>query len=208
MHIDNGIMPADQSTAGVIRRAAQALADAGAIVEEKRPEGVEQCMRLFMGLFSADGGAGIRALLLSCGTTKPSPLLEAVLNVGTPVSSAEFNLLLFQLDDYRAKMLRFFQKYDLILCPVCAVPAVRHGASILPETMPAFSYTVAFNATGWPGAVVRCGQSAEGLPIGVQVVAHPWRDDVALAVAQHLETALGGYQPPEIAGQRRSSATN
>jgi amidase len=43
---------------------------------------------------------------------------------------------------------------------------------------------------------VRCGTSEEGLPIGVQCVAHPWREDVALAAVKHLETALGGYQRP------------
>ena len=35
-------------------------------------------------------------------------------------------------------------------------------------------------------------QGAEGLPLDVQVVAHPWRDDVALAVALHLERELAG----------------
>ena len=52
--------------------------------------------------------------------------------------------------------------------------------------------------TGWPGAVVRCGTSPEGLPIGLQIVARPWREDVALALVQQLETALGGWQPPSI----------
>ena len=42
----------------------------------------------------------------------------------------------------------------------------------------------------------RCGTSREGLPIGVQVVAGPWRDDVALAAAQRLEDELGGWRPP------------
>jgi amidase len=55
-----------------------------------------------------------------------------------------------------------------------------------------------YNLTGWPGAVVRAGTSPEGLPIGVQVVARPWREDVALAVAQFLEGALGGFQPPGL----------
>ena len=208
MHTDNGIMPADPATGQTVRKAAQALADAGAAVEERRPEGIEQCMQLFLGLFSADGGAGLRTLLQMCGTAKASPLLEGALNLGAGISSAEFNLLLFQLDNYRSTMLRFFQNYDLILCPVCAVPAIPHGSSLLPETMPAFSYAFAFNATGWPGAVVRCGTSPQGLPIGVQAVAHPWRDDVALAAAQHLEAALGGYQRPRIGVERRSSAAS
>jgi amidase len=43
---------------------------------------------------------------------------------------------------------------------------------------------------------VRCGTSAEGLPIGVQLVAAPWREDVALAGALALERDLGGWRPP------------
>jgi amidase len=43
------------------------------------------------------------------------------------------------------------------------------------------------NLTGWPAAVVRCGTSRTGLPIGVQIAANPWREDVALAIARVLE---------------------
>lgn len=59
-------------------------------------------------------------------------------------------------------------------------------------------YTLPHSLTGWPCVVVRGGTSPEGLPIGVQVVAWPWRDDVALAVAQELERELGGWQPPTL----------
>jgi amidase len=51
------------------------------------------------------------------------------------------------------------------------------------------------NLTGWPAAVVRCGTSPEGLPIGVQVAAAPWREHIALAVAGRLEDVFGGWQP-------------
>lgn len=60
------------------------------------------------------------------------------------------------------------------------------------------SHTYAYNLVGWPGAVVRVGSAQEGLPIGVQIVARPWREDVALAVAQHIETVFGGWQQPPL----------
>jgi amidase len=82
-------------------------------------------------------------------------------------------------------MLSFMENYDIIICPVCAYPAMHHGTSF--EMFPAFSYTMTYNLTGWPAVVVRAGTSPEGLPIGVQIVARPWRDDVALAVALHIE---------------------
>jgi amidase len=46
-----------------------------------------------------------------------------------------------------------------------------------------------YNVTGWPAAVVCSGESSTGLPIGVQIAAQPWREDVALALALRLEAA-------------------
>jgi amidase len=45
---------------------------------------------------------------------------------------------------------------------------------------------------------VRAGTSAEGLPVGVQLVAAPWREDIALALAQEIEKLMGGFQPPPL----------
>jgi len=90
------------------------------------------------------------------------------------------------------------EKYDAILCPVNAYPALPHGVSMSLGRFPSLSYTSIYNLAGWPGVVVRGGTSPEGLPIGVQIVARPWREDVALAVAQHIETALGGWQRPSL----------
>jgi amidase len=61
-----------------------------------------------------------------------------------------------------------------------------------------FSYTVPYSLTGWPSVVVRAGTSPEGLPIGVQITARPWREDVALTVAEYIETQLGGWQAPPL----------
>ena len=35
-------------------------------------------------------------------------------------------------------------------------------------------------------------------PIGVQIAAHPWREDVALAMARHLEQTFGGWKKPTV----------
>jgi len=198
VHTENGIMPARSDVAATVRKAAQALAGAGAIVEEKVPTGIAQCFEIFMGLATADGGAGIRAALAMAGTKEVHPLISGFLDMAQGEKTALFfEGLLIALDRYRSAMLGFFQNYDLIVCPVNALPALEHGTS--PDLFPAFSYTIAHNLTGWPGATVRCGTSDEGLPIGIQCVAHPWREDVALAAVKHLEAALGGYQRPQQA---------
>ena len=56
-----------------------------------------------------------------------------------------------------------------------------------------------YDAIVCPAEVVRAGTSRCGsLPVGVQVVAAPWREDIALAVAARIEALMGGYQKPEI----------
>ncbi len=88
----------------------------------------------------------------------------------------------------------FLRDFDAVVSPAAAFPALPHGESIRDDRFPGFSYTMTYNLTGWPAAVVRCGQTREGLPIGVQIAAAPWREDVALAVALRLEREFGGWQ--------------
>jgi amidase len=198
VYSDNGVIPATTETAAVLRRAADCLADTGAALEEAKPTGIEQAFELFMSLAAADGGAGIVRQLESAGTTNVGEGLERLLERmrGSARSSAEVLELLLRLDQFRTSMSAFFQGFDAIVCPAAAFPAPAHGAASEPRTaLGMFSYAVPYNLTDWPAVVVRGGTSAEGLPIGVQVVAHPWREDVALALAKRLE-ALCGFLPP------------
>jgi amidase len=201
VHTENGIMPARADVAATVLNAAKVMEQAGAIVEEAIPPGIEQSMDILFGIATADGGEGLRKLLGMAGTTKISPLLEAVLAMaGAPKPSGLLQQLMARMSMYRSAMLGFIRNYDVILCPVNALPGIEHGKSVQQDILPSISYTVAHNLTGWPSAVVRCGTSSEGLPIGVQVVARPWREDVALTVASHLEMAFGGYQRPPLPG--------
>jgi amidase len=95
-------------------------------------------------------------------------------------------------DYYRSKMLQFMVHYDAILCPVGqhAAPPYRKG------DRQRFDYTVPFSLTGYPVVVVRVGAMPSAEPIGVQVVARPWREEVALDLAAILEAEFGGWQSP------------
>ena len=79
-------------------------------------------------------------------------------------------------------------------------PAILHGGS----NDPAFgdTYSDVHNLTGFPAVVVRGGTSPEGLPIGVQFVAGPWREDVALAAARVVEVVSGGWRPTAVMTKR------
>ena len=97
--------------------------------------------------------------------------------------------------NFRTEMLVFMSNYDILLTPADYRPAALHetrGEDLR------FNYTLPFSLTGWPAAVVRAGFSREGLPIGVQIVAGPWRDEVAAAAAMAVEAGAGGWRMPEI----------
>ncbi len=114
------------------------------------------------------------------------------------LKTSDFSSLLVPWDQFRSSLLSFIERYDVIIYPVCPTPAWPHSSIITEEQFVAGSYCMTYNLTGWPAVSVRGGTSPEGLPIGVQVVARPWREDVALAVVQHLEIVLGGWQRPSI----------
>ena len=192
-YTDNGLTSPSPDTVSTVRTAASVLAEHGVSVTEDRPQGVSDAERLWYSLYLADGGAWIRRLIHAAGTERLSSALEWM-QTAQPISLTEFTQELGRWNVYRSEMLAFMEPYDVVLCPVSATPATRHDDPDGPD----FTYTFVHNLTGWPGAVVRCGTSAEGLPIGVQIVARPWREDVALAVAQYLETSLGGWQRPSL----------
>lgn len=198
VHTDNGIMTPTAAIQAVVRQAAQALTGAGMAVEEACPRALARSHTLAAALASADGRAWMQRLLDNAGTTEVHPWLAANLSPAQGMSVAEFTALLEEIDQFRSEMLAFMEHYDVILCPVNALPALPHGTWRDAFRQGAFSYTQAYNVTGWPGAAVRGGTSPEGLPIGVQIVTRPWREDVALAVAQYLEGVLGGWQQPPL----------
>jgi amidase len=108
------------------------------------------------------------------------------------------DLLYKRWDAFRTEMLRFMSGFDLILCPVAPDIAPLYRAKSVPTEM--FSYTIPYSLTGNPCVVVRAGSSKEGMPIGVQVIARNFHDDVALRAASAIERALGGWRPASVVG--------
>jgi amidase len=185
-------------------------------VDEARPDCLANAYDLEMKIIGADGGDSLWQYLAGLGSTQVHPLLRSWLEKleAYRVDLAGFQRYWTEWDAYRTEMSAFFRNYDVILCPVYTKPALLHGTSTVDENFRGFSHTMAYNVTGWPAAVVRCDEyceeSTSGLPIGVQVVAHPFREDIALAVASRLEEMCGGWNrningpSPESLYSRRS----
>lgn len=61
-----------------------------------------------------------------------------------------------------------------------------------------FSYTAIINTLGLPATAIPLGIGAEGLPIGIQVIANRNQDRLCLAIANELEKAFGGWTAPRL----------
>ena len=195
-HTDNGVQTPTPEISRVVTAAASVLADAGARTDEVRPTGIASSYDIIMDAWNRCDPPLDRKLLEAAGTSREETTLQWVFDI--PAASDEQIVdAVIRMDRCRSQMLSFMDNYDVILCPVNALPAMKHGREDAQDLKP-FSYTMTYNLTGWPGAVVRGGTSPEGLPIGIQIVGRPWREDVVLAVAHLLESELGGFQAPDI----------
>ena len=143
---------------------------------------------IYARLFGADGGDTLDLLLEDSRTEAPSPQIAHSQTQTRPtIERSEFNHTINLWDNYRSAMLGYFADFDILICPVNARTAIGHNEL---EDMLAYSYTLAYNLTGWPAVVIRCGTDPLGLPIGLQIIARPFREDQCLAVAAWLEAAL------------------
>lgn len=195
VHANNGIYAPAPSVAETVTRAAQALQSAGAEITSDVPPPLREVMQIDDLLYRADGYAWLRRLIERAGTKVPGPDVAPYLEYKA-LTPAEFSAAIERWDDWRSRMLQWFQPYDAIVCPVAAFEELAHGAEDVEGAYPGFSYTVAYNMTGWPAAVVRAGTSPNGRPLGVQVIGRPWHEHTVLAIASEVERRLGGYLPP------------
>ena len=106
---------------------------------------------------------------------------------------------------------RFFARHDLLLTPTLAEPPVLLGTFDSPPDNPLAGFmraasftpfTPPFNVTGQPAISLPLAQTADGLPIGVQLVAAYGREDVLFRVAAQLEAVdpWANRCPPISAG--------
>ena len=197
-YTENGVTPLDADVGQAVEETVRALRSDGLSVRDARPENYGQAASALSNLREADGGTIVRRLLDRWGTAEPGPHMTYCFTGPAAVSGEAYCRILEEVEQQKSKMLGFLRDYDAIVCPTSRHVAPVHG-STLEETFMMWSYCTVYNMAGWPGVVVRAGQSNDGLPIGVQIVAAPWREDVALALAARIERLTGGYQAPEIA---------
>jgi aspartyl-tRNA(Asn)/glutamyl-tRNA(Gln) amidotransferase subunit A len=101
-------------------------------------------------------------------------------------------------------MLRFHERYDLLLTPTMPVTALKVGLETTEDgaygdDWTGWSpYTYPFNLTQQPAASVPSGLARNGLPMGVQIVGPLRGDQIVLRAARAIEQAMPMPQPPGV----------
>jgi amidase len=204
---DDGRTPVMAPIRAAVRAAALHLERAGFTVVPFRPEALEQARQLWWQIFGV-AGAMLLGPMIAGHEDKIGSILKEFSRwaAAEPPHTAESLLNTWvQRDVIRIQVFSQMKELPILLCPVAAIPAFRHGErnwTIDGQTvkyLDAFSYSEWFNLLGMPGASIPVAPSPEGLPIGVQIVGRPWQEELVLAVAAALERECGGWREPSIA---------
>ncbi|MFW2333622.1 amidase [Ilumatobacter sp.] len=183
--------------AAAVRSAGDALADAGHEVSEAVPPMYDEVLEMWAALLIGDltvmmpllqevMSAEATSVVDALRTQYPAPSLESVIEL----QAARFGAM-------RAWS-EFFTEHPIVLSPTWALPAFEHGADLGDDVEGIIADTLRpvmpGNLLGIPAAVVPHG-TADGLPVGVQVMGERFTDLRCLAVAEAIERAAGPPTP-------------
>ncbi|HEY6643283.1 amidase [Povalibacter sp.] len=190
---------ADEDTQKMIRQVAGWVGDAATVTEAFPTELLRALNATSSKLAMGDGWQWYKRLADKWGTKNLSSEMGELIASTPQMSTADYVRVWDEADQIKTKLLTWMEQFDVLLCPAsknAATPidriynAADGGGSV--------NLLGAFNCTGWPVAVVRAGTTNNSLPLGVQVVAAPWREDRCLAVAGYIEARSGGWRAPPI----------
>ena len=206
--LDDPVAPVDARVRDKLESAVEALRAEGVSVDEKaRPE-VEfaEANRVYRSLLTATSAQRLPEdqfhLLLEAEDALPTEDAEAP--PSSPRSAALRHREWLQLNETREQMRarweQFFERYDVLLTPVTSVTAIPHDHREFDERSilvngeerrywEQISWVGLATLVYLPASVAPVGLSADGLPVGIQIIA-PYLED------RRLGELIGGYEPP------------
>jgi aspartyl-tRNA(Asn)/glutamyl-tRNA(Gln) amidotransferase subunit A len=185
--------PVDPQVAARVRRAVELLAESGAHVEEADP-GFSDPVQAYHTLWFS-GAAKVVEHLTPEQLRRLDPGLYEVCRQGAAMSALDYLGAVDERMSLGRRMGAFHDRYDLLVTPTLPVPAFEAGREVpegsgLERWTGWTPFTYPFNLTQQPAATVPCGTTAEGLPVGVQLVAARHGDGLVLRASHALFEAL------------------
>jgi len=213
---DPSVSATDPEVVAAVERAAALLAELGHRVEEASPSALAD--PTIGGHFLTCFGAWTARELDHIGELVGAPVTPdgvepgtwAVAEMGRGVTAAQYVAAVEGIHRYSREVISWWEVdgYDLLLTPtIPELPPVlgQFGSTAdepltgLVRAAPIVAFTAAFNMTGQPAISLPLVQSTSGLPVGLQLVGAPAREDVLIRVAGQLEQAApwADRRPPE-----------
>ena len=113
----------------------------------------------------------------------------SLLEQGMQISEGEFRKSQTRRAELAKQFGRLWEDLDLLMMPT--TPIVAFPIDTKEDLRPrATSLTRPFNLLGWPAISLPCGASADGLPVGVQLVAAPGKEHLLFRAAQAIEDGV------------------
>jgi amidase len=192
-------VPVRREIRDAVTRCAKLLEAAGAEVSERLPDGD-------LGAHRKSWLAHLACFTRHIATLYPEPPAFAVRSEAKPPELADQARALAGRDQAIHDWEALLAEVDVFMCPLVPVTAFPHCAPGTPldvdgvqvESWRIDHFLYPFNFTGHPSAALPAGLDAEGLPLGVQLVARRWADEALLASASAIDAVIQGYRRPDL----------
>ena len=187
---DLGYAKVDPEVASLARSSMKVFEDLGAKVEEKNP-GFENPS----GIFRIQWFSGAAFLIKSLSAEKRKLVDSGLLEIaaeGEKITAHEVLDMQMQRGALGAHMNLFHRDYDLLITPTLSVAAFDAGREF-PQGKTRWidwtPFSFPFNLTQQPAASIPCGQTRDGLPVGLHIVGRKYDDALVLRAARAFESA-------------------
>jgi aspartyl-tRNA(Asn)/glutamyl-tRNA(Gln) amidotransferase subunit A len=181
----------DTRIAALVRAAVDRLAQMGAKIEQAEPP-LGDAEAVFLTIYRAAVAAAVSGFTPE-QRRRLDPALQAFAEEGEKVTISDYFAAMKAREALTAGLNQFFENYDALILPTVPILAFEAG-ELVPKSGEFAAwwqwtpFSAPFNLTKVPAASIPCG-FADGLPVGLQVVAPMFREDLALRVCYAYEAA-------------------
>jgi aspartyl-tRNA(Asn)/glutamyl-tRNA(Gln) amidotransferase subunit A len=181
----------DKEVAALVEAAVSRFVDAGARVELADP-GFADPFETFRAHWYT-GAANLRRHIPADRRQLLDPGFAAIADDGEQIPHMQYIAAVDARAAMGHRMCQFHETFDLLLTPTIPIAAFKAGQVAPPGTdqsnwMHWTPFSFPFNLTQQPAASIPCGFTTTGLPVGLQIVAAKYRDDLVLRAARAYET--------------------